>query len=197
MLRTIIVDDEELSVKRLKHILSESDMIEICATFLNPVKAYEYVEKHPIQLAFVDISMPEINGMNLTSMLLEHDPFIDIVFVTGYDDYAVQAFEVSALDYLIKPVTDQRMSKTLDKIRQKHQHLIAESSNRHNDNLLTAQEVRILRLITEGLTNKEIAFQLDISAETVKSHIKNVYRKLKVSNRIQALKRAKELNILQ
>jgi two-component system LytT family response regulator len=219
MLRAIIVDDEELSVKRLKKILSESGEIEICHTFLNPLEALEFVKTNPIHMAFLDISMPEIDGMRLSSLLLDLDASIDVVFVTGYDDYAVQAFDMSALDYLMKPVTAQRMSRTLDKIRKRHRSAAIESSmevlRRDQDKvplklrspkkseeelslkeILTEQETRILRLITDGWSNKEIAHHLNITAETVKSHIKNLYRKLNVNNRVQALQRAKELMIL-
>ncbi|MDD9269542.1 response regulator [Paenibacillus sp. GCM10023248] len=128
MLRAIIVDDEELSVKRMKKILSENGDIEICQTFLNPLEAYEFVKANTIHIAFLDISMPEINGMKLSSLLLQLDESIDVVFVTGYDNYAVQAFDMSALDYLLKPVTTERLSKTLDKIRKKHRGAASGSS---------------------------------------------------------------------
>lgn len=79
MLRAIIVEDEELSVKRLKRIVSDSGEIGVCDTFLNPLEAYEYVKTNPIDIAFLDISMPEINGMRLSSRLLDLDDSIDVV----------------------------------------------------------------------------------------------------------------------
>jgi two-component system LytT family response regulator len=205
MLRAIIVDDEELSVNRLKRILSESGEIELCHTFMNPLEAYEFVKANPIHIAFLDISMPEIDGMRLSSLLLDLDASIDVVFVTAFDDYAVQAFDLSALDYLMKPVTSQRMSKTLDKIIKRHRSAAVEPSNEvlpktpeeelSFREILTEQETKVLRLISEGLSNKEIALLLYITGETVKFHIKNVYKKLGVNNRVQALQRAKELRI--
>jgi len=120
MLRAIIVDDEELAIKRLKRILSESGEVKICSTFLNPLEAYEFAAANPIDVVFLDISMPEINGITLSRALLDLDPSIDIVFVTGYDNYAVQAFELSALDYIMKPITEERIAKTLNKLSHKH-----------------------------------------------------------------------------
>jgi two-component system, LytTR family, response regulator len=206
MLRAIIVDDEELSVNRLKRILSESSEIEICHTFLNPLEAFEFVKVNPIHIAFLDISMPEIDGMRLSSLILDLDASIDVVFVTAYDDFAVQAFDMSALDYLMKPVTAQRMSKTLDKIIRKHRSAAVEPSMEiplktlaeelFRKEILTEKETKVLRLIAEGLSNKEIALLLYITRETVKFHIKNVYKKLGVNSRVQALQRAKELRIL-
>jgi len=129
MLRAIIVDDEELSIKRLRRILSESGKIEKCDAFMNPLEAYDFAMEHPIDVAFLDISMPEINGMTLSGRLLDHDPSINVVFVTGHDNYAVKAFDMSALDYLLKPVTVERMAKTLNKLEKKH-------SNRPTDRCL-------------------------------------------------------------
>ncbi|RXZ82179.1 response regulator [Paenibacillaceae bacterium] len=117
ILRAIIVDDEQLSIKRLKRILSESGEFSAFNTFINPLEAYEFVKNNAIDVAFLDISMPEINGMKLSGLLHELDASIDLIFVTGYDDYAVQAFDMNALDYLLKPVTAQRLAKTIDKIR--------------------------------------------------------------------------------
>ncbi|MDR9857583.1 BTAD domain-containing putative transcriptional regulator [Paenibacillus sp. VCA1] len=127
MLRAMIVDDEELSQKRLRRILSESGTVEICAAFLDPLEAYEYVRTSPIDVVFLDISMPEMNGMKLSSLLAELDDSIDLVFVTGYDEYALQAFEVNALDYVLKPVTSERIRKTLNKIGKRRGYAPAES----------------------------------------------------------------------
>ncbi|MFC4305396.1 BTAD domain-containing putative transcriptional regulator [Cohnella boryungensis] len=117
MLRAIIVDDEELSVKRLSRILSESGRIGACHTFLNPGEAYEFARLNSVDVAFLDISMPEINGLKLSAMLSQLGGHTNIVFVTSYDEFALQAFELNAIDYLLKPVTAERLNRALDKIR--------------------------------------------------------------------------------
>lgn len=122
MLRTILVDDEELSIKRLKKILIECSGIHICSTFSNSLEAYEYIKENKVDVAFLDISMPDIDGMTFSDMLHDIDSDIDVVFITGYDEYAVKAFELNALDYLLKPVTSERLQKTLDKIKKKRRY---------------------------------------------------------------------------
>jgi len=117
MLRIMIVDDEELAVKRLKRMLAERGEIGEIESFLNPRDAYEYAKTHPVDVAFLDISMPDVNGMRLSSLLLEIQSAVDIVFVTGSDEYAVKAYEMSALDYIMKPVTFERLASTMEKIR--------------------------------------------------------------------------------
>ncbi|MCZ8515511.1 response regulator [Paenibacillus filicis] len=120
MLRAMIVDDKALSAKQLKKILEKSSDIEICHVFLNPLEAYDYVKANSIDIVFVDILMREMSGFRLSSLLLDLDASIKVVFVTASDDYAIKAFEMGALDYLKKPVTALRMSKTLDKVRRWH-----------------------------------------------------------------------------
>ncbi|MCZ8517158.1 response regulator transcription factor [Paenibacillus filicis] len=202
MMRALIVDDEQLAVERMETILSAVGDIDICRTSLNPWDAYEYAKTNRIDIAFLDISMPEINGIRLSSLLLDLHPSLDVVFVTGYDNYAVQAFDMGAQDYLIKPVTTERMSKTLDRIRTRHRHETVRPSDsysalpaeEHSEQvMLTEQETRVVRLITDGFSNKEMADHLNITTETVKFHLKNVYRKLNVNNRVQVLQHLMEL----
>jgi len=202
MLRALIVDDEELAVERIVMILSELGGVEIGHTSMNPRDAYEYAKSNPVHIAFLDIAMPEINGMRLSSLLLDLQPSLYVVFVTGYDHYAVQAFDLNALDYLMKPVSAQRMLKTLDKARERQEHLLPPQKGKAEEGIpshdhLTEQETKVLLLIAEGLANKEIAYGLNIASETVKTHIKNVYRKLGVNNRVQALQRGQELRLFQ
>ncbi|EMS69103.1 response regulator [Ruminiclostridium cellobioparum] len=123
MLKTILVDDEELSIKRLNKILAECGEIQICNTFSNSLEAYEYIKENKIDVAFLDISMPDMDGMTFSGMLRDMDSDIDVVFITGYDEYAVKAFELNALDYLLKPVTSERLQKTLDKIKKKRRYV--------------------------------------------------------------------------
>lgn len=206
MLKAMIVDDEELPMKLLARLLSESGRIASCRSFQNPLDALEYAKTNPVDLAFLDISMPEIDGMRLSGLLAELDETIDVVFVTAYDHYAVQAFDMSASDYVMKPASAQRIARTLDKImkRRVNASVVPDPKalpangplSAPAEALLTEQETKVLRLIAEGLSNKEIVPRLNITAETVKFHVKNIYRKLGVNNRVRALQRAIELKIL-
>ncbi len=119
MIRAILVDDEELSIKRLTKILTDCGGVQICNSFSNSLEAYEYLKDNKVDVAFLDISMPDIDGLAFLDMLRDIDSNIDVVFVTGYDAHAVKAFELNALDYLMKPVTLERMQKTLDKLKNK------------------------------------------------------------------------------
>lgn len=181
MLQAIIVNHDEIAMKRLRNKLAMSKEIEICRTFLNLQIACEYVRNYPIQLVFLDMLMPEMRGMEVSRLFHQFSSSTETPFMIKYDNYVVQAFDVSALHYVVNVMVSAEP--------------LTENSQWEHESL-TQKEIQVVQLITAGLSNKQIADQLNVSTETIKSHIKNVYRKLNVSNRVQALQRAKQLNII-
>lgn len=115
-MQAIIVDDEPLALQRLERLLKEFNGIKIVKTFQDPRKALQFVSNQEIDIVFLDIDMPEVNGMMLADKLLHKKPDISLVFVTAYNEYAVEAFELNALDYLLKPVQKERLAKTLSRM---------------------------------------------------------------------------------
>ncbi|MHA7967581.1 response regulator [Paenibacillus sp. CAU 1782] len=128
MIRTMIVDDEELSLKRVKRLLTECGEAEVCGAFQNPVEALAYAEENHIDAAFLDISMPLVSGIKLVGKLREIQPAIAIVLVTGFDEYAVKAYDMDVLDYVIKPITADRLSRTLVRIHKHREYIQAGTS---------------------------------------------------------------------
>ena len=118
MINVIIVDDEKLAIRKLEHQLEtlEGFDINICGTYDNPAEALENLAASRPDLVFLDIEMPGMNGLETADRILELTPETDIVFVTAYDKYALDAFEVSAVDYLLKPVMRDRLAKTLSRV---------------------------------------------------------------------------------
>lgn len=119
-MKAIIVDDERLALKKLESLLTEpidQDIhFEEIRTFQDPQRAIEAARDETFHLAFLDIEMPEINGFELAERLLLVQPHLHIVFVTAYQEYAVKAFELNALDYLLKPVHVRRLTMTMQRI---------------------------------------------------------------------------------
>lgn len=112
MMRAFVVDDEPLAVKRLVRLLEESGRVEIAGSGTDPVDALAALRKDPPDLLFLDIQMPGMNGFELVGML---DPQPLVVFTTAFDQYALQAFEVNSIDYLLKPVDPRQLARSLDK----------------------------------------------------------------------------------
>jgi len=115
-IRTILVDDEPLATQGLRLRLERFDDVEVIDTCLNGREAIRSIKTHKPDLVFLDIQMPGFDGFSVVQGLAEVEPPL-IVFVTAYTDHAIRAFEAQAVDYLMKPVEDDRLADTLDRVR--------------------------------------------------------------------------------
>ena len=116
MLRVLIVDDEPLARENLRVLLQEQPDIEVVGECANAIEAIGAVHKLRPDVLFLDIQMPRISGLEMVGMLdPAHRPYI--VFLTAFDEYAVKAFEEHAFDYLLKPIEEKRLEKTLNRLR--------------------------------------------------------------------------------
>ena len=116
-MKAILVDDEALALRRLAGLLTELEDMEICGVFSTALEALDYIDRNPVDVVFLDISMPEMNGMEMANRLMDRDNTVQIVFVTGYEEYAVDAFELDAADYLLKPISRERLAKTVKRLK--------------------------------------------------------------------------------
>jgi two-component system LytT family response regulator len=112
-IKAILIDDEPLAILELQQLLKTHPEVEITATSARADEAIELIEKHNPDLIFLDINMPGINGFEL---LEELSKMPQVIFVTAYDAYAIKAFEVNALDYLMKPVNPQRLAEAIARV---------------------------------------------------------------------------------
>lgn len=115
-MRAIIVDDEPLILDVFENMLLEMDAITVVGKYTDPFEAIDQAVLKEADIAFLDIEMPDLNGMDVASILKRLDPDINIVFVTAHSDYAVRAFELDAIDYLTRPVQKHRLEETLKRI---------------------------------------------------------------------------------
>jgi two-component system, LytTR family, response regulator LytT len=119
-IRAVIVDDEQLARQELEYLLRKADDVEIVAQGKNGVEAVELVRAHQPDVVFLDVQMPGLDGFAVLKKLLEKgrkSPLPNIVFATAFDRYAVRAFEVNAVDYLLKPFDEKRVRHTLERVR--------------------------------------------------------------------------------
>lgn len=113
MIRTIIIDDEKHAIITLEHLLKKFDDVEILAKIQDSTKAKEEIDRLKPDLIFLDIEMPEINGFDLLNQFHEFD--FKVIFTTAYDQYAIKALKINALDYLLKPIDETELRDSLDK----------------------------------------------------------------------------------
>jgi two-component system LytT family response regulator len=115
-IRTILVDDEPLAIQGLRLRLEKHDDVEIVETCSNGREAIRAIKTDKPDLVFLDIQMPGFDGFSVIQGLMEVEPPL-FVFVTAYSDHAIRAFEAQAVDYLMKPVEEDRLADTLDRVR--------------------------------------------------------------------------------
>lgn len=127
MLKVVIIDDERLARNELRRMLGEFSDVEIIGEAANAAEGIEKIETLNPDLIFLDIQMPGKSGFDMLGMI---DRAPHVIFVTAYDEYALKAFEVNALDYLMKPVEPQRLAEALLKVRQKNEEELTSYTNR-------------------------------------------------------------------
>ena len=120
-MKAIIVDDEPKAIELISSYLSHFNSIELVTSFRNGLKAFEYISKQPVDLVFLDINMPHISGIFLSKMLPKH---IKIIFTTAYSEFAVESYEIQAIDYLMKPISLERFTKSISRVLSTNEQLI-------------------------------------------------------------------------
>ena len=118
MLRAIIVDDEAPARSELRFLLDETGQVEVVAEAASVREAIEQLKDHPCDVMFLDVNMPEVTGLKLAEGLqrLKYPPAV--VFVTAYSEFALDAFNVNAVDYLVKPVETDRLAQAIARVRE-------------------------------------------------------------------------------
>lgn len=117
-MKVILVDDEEVALDILEITCKEVGGLDIIGKYNNPFDVIEAVQNKAVDILFLDIEMPGINGLELAEKVMIQNHTVHVVFVTAYNEYAVEAFEINALDYLLKPVRKERLEKTIKRIQQ-------------------------------------------------------------------------------
>ncbi len=138
--KTIIVDDEIPALTKLSYLLKEYTAFDVVGSFSDSMEALESIDSLQPQVAFLDIAMPGLTGIQLADRIKERVSYpIKIIFVTAYDNYAVTAFDLDAADYLLKPVSKQRFQKTIERVQDSLSMTISSTANTELANVSDAQ----------------------------------------------------------
>lgn len=210
--RIMIVDDHPMAREGMKEILNEEETFNIVGEATTGKEAVEQTEAFMPDLILMDINLPDLNGMEATRLIKSKYPYVKIVMVTVSDDIVdlFESIKNGAQGYLLKHVEhdswipylkaimnddvqiDKPIAKQILQEFSNHQ-LIADNKR----DRLSTREREILTLVANGLTNKEISTRLEISEYTVKNHLKNLFQKLHLNNRVQLAKYAYEHGYLR
>ena len=118
-LRTVLVDDEQLARDELSYLLGQMDGVEVIGQAGDGVEAFATIKRLQPDVVFLDIQMPGLTGFEVARRMIDHQLSSHIIFVTAFDQHAIEAFEVNAVDYLLKPVEAARLTTTVERVRRR------------------------------------------------------------------------------
>jgi DNA-binding NarL/FixJ family response regulator len=202
MIRVVIVDDHGLVRAGLDELLSAVDDIEVVATAADGLEAVATVERELPHVVMMDLSMPNLDGVEATRLVVEAHPEVHVVALTSFSERerVLRALDAGAVGYLLKDSEPGDLERAIHAAARGEsplhpkaaQAVVAARTERRADPELRPREREVLELVAQGMPNKLIARKLGISEKTVKSHLTQVFQAIGATDRTQAALWARE-----
>jgi DNA-binding NarL/FixJ family response regulator len=200
-IRVLVVDDQTLLVAGLVRLLREDSRLEVVGTGSTGVDAIEQVEKLTPDVVLMDLKMPEMDGIEATKQITRDHPGVRVLVLSSFEaeTQVVEALKVGASGYVLKDAEPEAIISSIIAVHAGEQVMASAVARKVVDMLsghtapkqfydgLTPREIEILKLVAAGMPNKRIAYNLHISEKTVRNHIVNMYSKLHIFDRTQAV----------
>ena len=211
LIRVVLADDHAVVRKGIREFLEEEGSIEVVAEASDGEEAKALIRQHKPDVAVLDIRMPKLTGIEVTRWIREQGVSVGVLILTAYDDdpYVLAALQAGANGYVLKTAEADEITAAVRAVRKGQSaldpviarklmaHLTGTSSPAQLVEPLTPREQEVLERVSQGLTNRAIGLQLGISNRTVQGHLANVYAKLQVSSRTEAVTKALQLGLIQ
>ncbi len=210
-IRVLLADDHAVVRKGIREFLEALGEIEVVAEAADGEEAKALIRQHRPDVAILDIRMPKATGIEVTRWIRDQELPIGVLILTAYDDdpFVLAALQAGANGYVLKTAEAEeivaavqavhRGQSALDPViaRKLMAHLASPASTARPVEPLTARERQVLELAARGLTNRAIGMELGISNRTVQGHLANIYAKLQVGSRTEAVTKALRLGIIR
>jgi two-component system, NarL family, nitrate/nitrite response regulator NarL len=201
----LLVDDHSMVIEGMKSILAQIPLVQVKATAGNAFEAIAALRENNIALAFVDINLPDISGIELCAKIKKEFAHVHVLGLSTFKQrsYVSQMIANGASGYLIKSAAKEEIAQAINDVLAGKMYFSADINNTKTETLsedeaptLTRREKEILKMIAEGLTTNEIAQKIFISPYTVDTHRKNLLSKFEVSNTALLIKIAGQFGLL-
>ena len=205
-IRVLIADDHPMVAQGIQSVLEDHDDLEIIGTVGTGRAAVEAFERDRPDVILMDLNMPDMGGLAATEILREKSPDTRVLILSMHDspEYIASALSHGASGYILKDVPTEEIKRAIDAVVAGETYLctgaegaIAPKPDDPSREALTGREQTILLRLAQGLSNKQVALDLDISVRTVETHRKNIKRKLGISSTAGLTRYALEHGVLQ
>lgn len=211
-INVMIADDHLMVREGIKQILELDGDIKVVAEAGNGKECINQLDENRTDVLLLDINMPNMNGLQVLQYLREKKADVKVLILTIHNEveYLVRAVEVGVDGYVLKDSDSSVLKKAILAVYRGDSFIQPELtpmlkkrledknvSSKKYDDVLTRREIEVLKLLAEGLFNKEIAYTLNISEKTVKNHVSNIFKKINVSDRTQAAVYAIKNNLVE
>ncbi len=211
-INVMIADDHLMVREGIKQILELDGDIKVVAEAGNGKECIDQLDENRTDVLLLDINMPNMNGLQVLQYLREKKADVKVLILTIHNEveYLVRAVEVGVDGYVLKDSDSSVLKKAILAVYRGDSFIQPELtpmlkkrledknvSSKKYDDVLTRREIEVLKLLAEGLFNKEIAYTLNISEKTVKNHVSNIFKKINVSDRTQAAVYAIKNNLVE
>ena len=190
----LIADDHEVVREGLRLALSRSPKIRVIGEAADGASAVALAERRRPDVVIMDLRMPDMDGLEATEQLLERAPTTGVLIFTAYGERSLlqRGLESGARGYILKEAPHETLLRAIEKVAGGEGYvdpalMPAFLTGRDKDDMLTTREREILQLLADGMSNADVATQLFISQETVKSHVRHILAKLEADTRTQAV----------
>jgi DNA-binding NarL/FixJ family response regulator len=201
-MKVLLADDHRLMIAGVRAALAGAEDIEVVGEALNGAQVLPLTNRLRPDLVLLDLSMPLMDGLACLAQLRQRFPEIKVVILSAYSDpeRIAAALRAGANGYIVKGVDSNDLAATLRQMLEETVYmpvgLPEQGETAAGAAGLTERELEILNLVAEGMSNRHVAARLVVTEQTVKFHLTNIYRKLKVSNRTEAARAAHRLGLV-
>lgn len=211
MIKVMLVDDHSIVRAGLRRIIEETEDIEVITEASNGREAIRLAHQHPPDIAIIDISMPDLDGLEVTGRLLTDYPHLPILILTMYEEaqYAIKAIEVGAKGYITKKSAPEQLVAAIRKVFAGQLYITEQaaealalrvakkSQNRSSLDTLSTRELQVLRRLALGHTNREVAEVYCISVKTVDTYRYRLLKKLNLRNNAELVRFATKNKLVE
>ncbi len=199
-IRVLIADDHSMVREGIKQLIELEEDIQVIGLVGNGQSCIEKIIEHKPDIVLLDINMPVMNGLEVLEHLQKNNIDVNVIILTIHNEveYLLRAIDIGVKGYILKDSDSDLLIKAIRSVSQGESYIQpnmatmllkrmkAKDREQKVKSRLTKREIEVLKLITAGLLNREIAISLKISEKTVKNHVSNIFKKIEVNDRTQA-----------